>query len=282
MKPLEIFNHISPKSSKIFGDFIFWAIQHEFITREMIKLKYGDIGENAINESLDILLEAEIIRDISKVQLVIEPTVPEDLHPMVLELMINSGHSPAEISEAFEGLPLAKKKRTSNILMDNTHKWKSVDDKSLEENTEYVVRIVNPEKIYLQTRLEVIYVEDVKIAKKVNGEWELVGPHPRYDFSPCSNKDKLKDGCKITHFAPVNDDQLNGWKHRFDLHHDYSTLNIEVDKNHDFDVYHSLIIAAGCVMKEYQCSDDNGMKDKLMAAYVTLCDLQSVMDLKED
>ena len=109
-----------------------------------------------------------------------------------------------------------------------------------------LIRLQSPDKVFMESRTEIVYLEDLKIAKFVNGVWEIEGPFPLFDFSPLSKFAKLNDDTIVTHWAELSDKEIEAWHHRFDNHFEYNTFKVEIDDDKKEDIYRALILAASC------------------------------------
>ena len=124
-------------------------------------------------------------------------------------------------------------------------------------------------------------MEDMKVASydSENKTWTIEGPFPKYDYSPLTNKDKVKEGANITHWSKLKEGEISSWHSRLQPLHLYSYLRLEVDKEHDEMVYKALLHAMDCIVKvggESIFMPNSG--SELGEYYETLCDLQAAMD----
>lgn len=173
------------------------------------------------------------------------------------------------------------KKVVSNILLEK-RKWIDVKDAVPSPGQLVVVRLLNTKIIYGETDTEIYPAEDIKVAnyaKDYNnpeiGHWHIAAPYPKYDFSPLTSKDKLLDGTVVTHWAELEKGELEGWNTRFDPAFVYKKLILQVDEDHEEDVYRALMWGAAFIDK---IERDNPEAKKLVRI---LYDLQSVLDKGE-
>lgn len=146
-----------------------------------------------------------------------------------------------------------KKKVVSNILS-SSRDWHNSNDVKPEENTQVVMRICDPSKSYGETEEEIYVAEDIKVGVYIpdendpnKGEWFVSPPYPKYDFSPLTNREKLKEGASVTHWAEVNDDELDDWSNRFEPRGEYNRLRIDIDPEYEEYFYRLMIHQANAI-----------------------------------
>ncbi len=270
------------QNMKMISELIVWAFHYDAITPQMIMLKLNCTADmaNAIIitlHTLGILNKNDPSNDAEPWIVMINRL--QDIPNHMLNVLQADGHSLEEITEALKGLPKEKKKISSNILSDRAHEWTAVQDKAPEENIPIIIRICNPEKEFIETKTEIVYLEDTKIGLWDGNKWIICGPHPKYDFSPCSDKENLREGCNVTHWAKCSGTELKGWKSRLDPHHKYDHMYIDVDEDKIEDLYRSLILACSCLAKEaIHYPKDHEVRIKLEEAYGYICDFQAAFD----
>lgn len=169
------------------------------------------------------------------------------------------------------------KEIVSNILRE-ARPWRDATKVKPDPGQLVVIRITNPDIIYVETETEILPSEDMKIAKfnrnqdGVNGIWVIEPPYPKFDYSPLSNKEQLYPGTMVTHWAVPEEGEIEGWKTRFNPSGIYKKLNIEVDDDHLELVYRALIWASAYIQKANP--DDPDAKRLASVLY----DLQYVLD----
>lgn len=275
-------NGINASDMKMLTTIIFWALHYDQVTPQLMMLHFN-CKEEFARASLVALHSIGIINKSNpgddkepwSVMYNEITDIPNDL----LNVLQMNGYTIVQISEALKGLPKEKKKVSSNILTDKAHEWVSVADEFPEENKKCLIRFYDLEKIYLESRTEIVYLEDIKVAYYDGNEWKIEGPFPLYDFSPCSKNETINKGCIVTHWANVTEKELEQWEHRFDPHYQYTKFSIEIDDDKNEALYRALILAGSCISKEaIQYPSDNDVRIKLEEAYKFICDMQTVMD----
>ena len=275
-------NGINASDMKMLTTIIFWALHYDQVTPQLMMLHFN-CKEEFAEASLVALHSIGIINksnpgDAKEPWLVMYHEITDIPNDLLNVLQMN-GYTIVQISEALKGLPKEKKKVSSNILTDKAHKWVSVADEFPEENKKCLIRFYDPEKIYLESRTEIVYLEDIKVASYDGDKWTIDGPFPLYDFSPCSKNETINDGCLVTHWANATEKELEQWEHRFDPHHQYTNFSISIDDDKIESIYRALILAGSCISKEaIQYPSDTDVRIKLEEAYKYICDLQTVMD----
>lgn len=275
-------NGINQADMKMLATVIFWALHYDKVTTNLMVLHFN-CKEEFAQASLVALHGLGVINrsnpnDENEPWTVMINDIG-DINSDMLNILQMNGFTIKQISDALKGLPTEKKKVASNILTDRTHTWFDLDKTKPEEDKLYLIRLCNKNKIFIESRTEIVYIEDIKIAKFVNNEWSIEGPFPLYDFSPCSKMESINDGCIVTHFAEVNEKEIDQWHHRFDPHHKYDSLKIYVDDDNIEDFYRALIIASSCISKEaINYPEDHEVRIKLEEAYKYICDMQTALD----
>lgn len=172
----------------------------------------------------------------------------------------------------------SKKIIVSNILHE-PRDWKNANEVKPEAGQLVVIRMMNPTIIYAENEKEIYPSEDMKIGEFIRnatdpstGVWVIAPPHPRFDYSPLSDKERLNDETLVTHWAIPEEGELEGWRTRFDQTNLYKKLNIEVDDDHLELVYRALVWGAAFIQKYNP--------DEPEAKYLAhvLYDLQYVID----
>jgi len=145
--------------------------------------------------------------------------------------------------------------------MDNP-KWKSTNDELPSSSDPMVIQI--RDKHSEKT--------DIKVATYSDGEWKILPPYPRFDFSPMSNYEHIDENAYVMEWRNITDDELSFWEHRFDKIRSYDTLEIHTDDKNAKDVYRALMWGAALI--ERHADNDN--------AYLAdiLYDLQHYMDIE--
>lgn len=176
----------------------------------------------------------------------------------------------------------SKKKKVSNILLEK-REWFDVNEKKPNPGERVVIRFTNENIVYGENDKEVYYAEDIKVGRYLQaiegegGRWVIDPPYPKYDYSPLSNKENLLEGTYVTHWAYPESDELEGWDTRFDMHNKYQNLRIEIDPEHEEDLYRAIIWTSAFFTRnaEIRKRYDEKTIDRI---YGVLCDLQSCID----
>lgn len=173
-----------------------------------------------------------------------------------------------------------KKKIISHILEED-REWFDSREKKPNPNQRVIMRLWNPHIIYNETDTEIYPSEDAKIGryvsgyKSIEGAWYVDPPFFRYDYSPLSNKEKLNPDTIVTHWAIPTEKELDAWDHMFEQINLFKKLNLEVDQEHEEDVYRALMFGSRYI--QLCCQDD---PEALRLATI-LYDLQYVIDTRK-
>ncbi len=177
-------------------------------------------------------------------------------------------------------VPRDHKNVISNILASDQRTWFSSEEQLPNEGEPVMIRLVDTNKVVDENLHAIIYLEDMKVATYHPGSktWTIEPPFPRYDYSPLSSKEKVNPEAEISHWSKLKEGELESWKYRLKPLHLYNYLRLEVDKEHDEDVYIALIHAADCIMKVYGEAILSEHDTEFDEYYKTICDLQAAMD----
>ena len=147
----------------------------------------------------------------------------------------------------------SEKQKVSNILNEN-REWFDATKKKPNPGERVVIRFTNEKYIYGEDDKSIYYAEDIKVGRYVKayddsdtGRFVIDPPFPKYDYSPLSRKENLLEGSVVTHWAYPDDGELEGWDTRFDMFGTYNKLRIEVDPEHEEDVYRALMWGASFI-----------------------------------
>ena len=199
-----------------------------------------------------------------------------------------------------ETINMNGKKLISNILPGGN--WFDVNDSKPDFGKKVVIRVVSDNLTYYEDDEKIMLAEDQKIGVYLadindssKGEWAIAPPFPKYDYSPLTNREKISDGSKVTHWRELMDGELDSWNVRFSVTGTYDTLKLSIDSEHEEKLYRSLTHGAAAMrvranelrymahhkQKEDKNADVTDMIDeanKLEDFTTYLYDLQAVID----
>ena len=161
------------------------------------------------------------------------------------------------------------KKEISQVLKER-RQWFETKDKMPEEKQPVVIRLCHRTWKTGETETEVYPAEDVKIGYYANGKWTILPPHPKYDYSPLSDRTDLRKDVDVTHWAIPEEKELEWWVARFNRTREYKVLALQVDPDHAKNLYRALIWGAALINQQA----DPEVKD--LSSY--LYDLQNCID----
>jgi len=124
---------------------------------------------------------------------------------------------------------------------------------------------------------EIYPFEDIKVGRYTPDGWVIDPPHPKYDYSPLSNKEKLKEHVNVTHWSIPGDEELEAWDTRFDRMREYDRLELKVDSEHEEEVFRALVCGASLITK-YGGDEFQNINSDVRKYYEILCDLQQCID----
>lgn len=183
-----------------------------------------------------------------------------------------------------EATPVEKEEISS--ILSERRLWKDVNEEKPPKDIPVVVRLVNRDKIFNESENQVLYAEDIKIARMSEDEtFKIDPPFPKYDFSPLTNKEELYEGTEISHWAFPEEGELEGWYTRYNPIRSYKHLKIEADEETEMDVYRALSFGSSAISRLYRFNPTMAIPDdapedvkELFKFYEILCDLQSYFD----
>lgn len=275
----DMFTQMDQQSKKMIADVIFMTIGKPTISQSVLKLHYPFLGDTTINELLIMMQQLTIISKLPDGSYQVNPRKTGDIVPPVLWLLMTDGrYKKEEIEEKLSKLPPLEKKEVSGILQKGEYNWLDVNESPAPKDKPIAIRFKDVTKSYGET-VDTIYVaEDMKIATFDGDKWHILPPFALYDYSPLSNKENINDGAIVTHWAEIEEKDLEGWNTRFDPIGKYKLLNIEADEDNKELVYKSLLWGASFIRQTIENNNNPESSGDLMKYYQVLSDLQYCMD----
>lgn len=177
----------------------------------------------------------------------------------------------------------AKKKIISHIL-EEQREWVPAAAAKPRYNQQVVMRLYNPNIIYRETETEIYPSEDIKIGRYARGygeggSWYVDPPFPRFDYSPLTNKESLNEGTVVTHWAIPSKKEIEAWNDRFSQINLFRKLKLEVDEEHEEDVYRALMFGAAYIQNMLRLTGEDNPEAVRLATI--LYDLQYVLDSRK-
>ena len=257
---------------KKYTEVVIYAISHEKINLDVMKNEL-DLSEEELNTYIKSLSADGIIEDGFGDELEVAISSIEDIDDILLSLLHINGYDDTFIAKCLLGFNSTQIVK-SVIINDG---WNSLDDNI--PSGKVLIRIVDNNRIYHRDRDEVYYAEDMRLAEYVNGRWELIGPHQKYEYSPVVTRDhKIASGCIVTHYKVPTEEELVVWNKRFNMHNHYEHLSLHIDEENEEMVYDSFTIALAALSNSINLSADDETKHKFAKAYTVISDLQSLID----
>lgn len=169
----------------------------------------------------------------------------------------------------------------SNVLVADHRTWYCSDEDLPIDDNPVMIRLVDRNQVVNETEEAIIYLEDMKVGRyhAESKTWTIEPPFPKYDYSPLSSKETVKENAEISHWSKLRKDELDSWQCRLKPLNAYSYLTLHVDPEHDEKVYLALIHAMNCIVRvggESMFSPNSN--SELLEHYKVLCDLQAAMD----
>lgn len=269
---------VNPADMKILATSIFWALHYDTINMNMMMLRFG-CNEEFAQATFAAMEGIGVIQKINNTTWAVCAGSIEELPNGLVNVLCANGFTIKNISDAIKGLPKDKKKLSSNILAGENHKWIDINEKKPTPFAPVLIRMQDTNKVFAESRTEIVYVEDLKIAHWNSEKWIIEGPFPKYDFSPCSSHENVNEDCIVTHWADVTEEDLDHWKHRFDPANEYEVFKINMDESHQEGLYKATLFANSLLMREAMAyPEDSENRKRLEEAYRYMCDIQCVID----
>lgn len=205
----------------------------------------------------------------------------DDINEGIVEFLNDHGFTKEMIVDAFRTLTTEEKEEVS-IILNEKRDWRDASQVKPDLNVPVAIRLVNKSMIYTENKAEVLYAEDIKIAQWDGEKWTIIPPYPKFDYSPLSKHSELKEGTEVSHWGDILAEELENWQRRFDRFYDYD-LHIEVDPEHEEDVYRALMWGAAYISKFGGPDFHNDVEENgLQKMYKILCDMQACMDTHQE
>lgn len=167
---------------------------------------------------------------------------------------------------------IARDKKIVSRILKEERNWIESKTEFPEHKEPVVIRLCHDTLSSGETETVIYPLEDIKVGYfDVDiSKWVVLPPYPKYDFSPLSTRSDIKEHVNVTHWAVLEEGELEGWKTRFDLLGSYKKLELNIDLENEKDVYRALMYGAAFISK-YGDKNDKKFSD-------ILCDLQYCID----
>ena len=162
-----------------------------------------------------------------------------------------------------------ERKVISQILKEKRN-WIESNIELPQEGKPVVIRLCHRTLLSGETMEAVYPLEDIKVGKYIDGNWVILPPYPKYDYSPLSLQGDIRKDVDITHWAELEEGELVGWTTRFDLIGTYDQLELHVDPKNEQEVYRALLWGSSMI------SQHAPIEMKRLSNI--LCDLQHCID----
>lgn len=259
-------------NEKKYAEVVIYAISHEKINVDVMKNNL-DLSEEELNTYIKSLSAGRIIENSMSDEFEVAISSIEDLDDDFLGLLHRNGYDDTFIVKCLSGFNSTQ--IVKSVIINND--WNTLNDNI--PSGKVLIRIIDNNRIYHRDRDEVYYAEDMRLAEYVNGKWELIGPHQKYEYSPVVTRDhKIAPGCIVTHYKAPTEEELVIWDKRFNMHNHYEHLSLRIDDENEEMVYDSFTIALAALSNSINLSADDETKHKFAKAYTVISDLQSLID----
>jgi methyl coenzyme M reductase subunit D len=154
-------------------------------------------------------------------------------------------------------------RKIKSSILEQDRDWQDANEVKPAVNQRVVIRMVNPDAILNKDEVdedpdaEIQLLEGIAIGRYLyplregeEGSWQVDPPYPLYDYSPLTDKDKLKDGIEVSHWAVPAEGELEGWDNKFMPTDTYAALSLTSDERHKETIYRSLMYGSMYVGNE--------------------------------
>lgn len=174
------------------------------------------------------------------------------------------------------------KKVLSRILMyEAKREWNKLEVSKPDIGSVVVIRLCDNETVIDENDLHIFVLEDLKVAKLVEEDkWEILPPHPLFDYSPLSNKSEVNEKATISHWSNLQGSDLDNWNNRLNQIREYGSLDLTVDDENLELVYKSLLHGAHAIAAIAGQSFIEEKDNPYRPMYEVLSDLQAILDKK--
>lgn len=258
---------------KKYASIVIYVISREKINFNVMKSKLN-LSEEEMCICINSLIKDGIIEDDIRDEYDVIISNLEDFDEDLLSLLHKNDYNDTFIMKCLSGFNSNQIEKS--VILNN--EWNPVYDNNIPFG-KVLIRIVDKNRIYYRNRDEVYYAEDMRLAEYINGKWELIGPHQKYEYSPVITRDhKIAQNCIVSHYKVPREEELVTWNKRFNMHNHYEYLSLHIDEENEEMVYDSFTIALAALNNSINLSTDDETKHKFAKAYTIISDLQSLID----
>lgn len=266
-------NVFSDGEKQTLADIMYWAIARDDLNPVKLSSRFRVEMEHA-NTMIQFLINKKFFV-VKNQRLVVTKDIPADLMDNLKRF-----YDEELINNALKGVKPEDKREYSNILSRTQYLWFDLEE-HVPENSEIVaIRVVDQNNVVDESRVDIEYSEAVYLARYTGTDWKIEPPYLAYDLGGMTKRDAIVDDerIKATHWAEVDEVEIERWKHRFDVIGDYA-LKFETDKEHREAVYKALSTAGGIITSALSSITDPSFRQKVIDAYQVVSDIQNTMDI---
>jgi len=268
---------------------IMWALSQDVITAYTYCQTFGIITDKTPEEEIDKKLHEGItnleklvdLNIITREGYMYTTYIDHiDKVPSDIVKFLNDNGFPREEIQKVVFIPEDKKPEVSTVV-DDPKVWNDIFKVDPLTDVPLVVRIRHKTKMKRKMVHCRAYLETSSIARYDGKEWTIIPPYHKYDFSPLTNRDKIKEDALVTHWRTANKEELLLWSKQCDSVNSYEQLEVNVDPYNEINVYDGLIIASALLYEKIETSRENldeNTLSKFENAYNVLIDLQAAID----
>ena len=267
---------------------IMWALSQDVITAYTYCQTFGLITDKTTDDEIDEKLKAGVnvleklvnMNIINKEGYVYTTFIDHvDKIPATVFKFLEDNGFPKEEIQKVVCIPEDRKPEVSTVV-DDTSVWNDIFKVNPLTDVPLVVRIRHKTKMKREMVHCKAYLEASTIATYDGNEWKILPPYHKYDFSPLTDKDKIRENALVTHWRIPSKEELAIWAKQCDAINTYEELEVKVDPYNEINVYDGLVVASAVLYEKIESAKDidETVVAKIENAYNVLIDLQAAID----
>lgn len=172
---------------------------------------------------------------------------------------------------------VSQKEEVIHILKE-PRDWQDASESKPEPGMSVVIRFTNPNTVCWEDETKIYHLEDSMVGQWKDDHWEINPPFHKYNYSPLTTHNLMKDDTVVTHWAVCESGEIEGWKSRLDYFNTYKNLYITVDPDKEEAVYRALMWGASFIEDAFNRIEDPKVENQLSEYFQILKDLQYSID----
>lgn len=164
-------------------------------------------------------------------------------------------------------------------ILNEPREWKNVNEELPNPEDIVVIRFWNPDIVCWQNQENIYHLEDIMVGTfTLDGNWKILPPFHKYDYSPLTRKENLKEGTIVTHWAKPDEGEVEAWINRMNYFYEYDYFKIDVDPKNEEAIYQALLAASSLIENSYNKIKDDKIQKELQQLFQRIKDIQYCID----